>query len=175
MLYDTAEQSLVGLDGVMVAAATTLEIVELGAQLQVSNGLVGPRFLGGGLHASLRLRVDEDLFIGATFEAAYLDQFTWIDGVRAPTVWGGIAVPFVFRFSDVIWVWVKPSIGVGLSAHLFSVGGATVPRLGTAFPAGRLTYGASFMIFEGVYAYGESSTTVPFGGGFLGLGMMVEI
>jgi hypothetical protein len=173
MLYDTAEPN-VGLDGVMLAGGTTMGGVDLALRLQLSNGILGPRFLGGGVSAGLKLEIDEEFLIGIDLETTYLDQFTWVDGIRSPTLWAGAAVPFVFRFSDVAWVWIKPALGVALSAHLFTVGDATIPRLGFAVPGFRLSYGASIQVIENVHFFGESSTTVPFGGGYLALGSMVE-
>jgi hypothetical protein len=149
--------------------------LDVGGSLQLSLGAAGrPRFVGGSLLAGGRYAVDEGLTLGLELGAEYVDAFSYLRSFREPVATMTLAFPVAFRPLRPAWFWVRPAIGAAAPLRLInSPSGLSALSTGV-WPAWRLSYGASWD-FDWVIVYGESSTTLPFGGAYLGFGAAVAL
>lgn len=149
------------------------DLLDVGGHLQLATE--SRTFLGGGLMSGLRLRLQDDVLLSLEMSVEYLEAFSYAVDGRAPQLLITLGAPLAFRFLEGTWVWVRPGLGAGATAYLFAVRRGPLPVVGFAFPSVRLSYGLSYELFDGVTVLGESSTSVPFGGAYLGFALMLSL
>lgn len=170
MVYDTADTDFFIGGGQTWAKLHLGPLIDVGGSLQMSTGRGGKvRMLGGSLLVGGRLQINEGLLLGAELTGEYVDAFTYRLPGREPIVMLTVAAPVIFKPLPDLWFWVRPAIGGGADLRLQSSLGGVQPISSGAFPVWRLSYGAAWDL-SWVTLYGESSTTLPFGGAYLGFG-----
>jgi hypothetical protein len=173
MVYDTAEPNH-PLGGVNAHAALRLgQAITVGGAAQLTLGSqLRPRFLGGSMMARLSFPMGEGLVLSTELIGEYLDAFTYVSGRREPTVLLSLGAPVTWQPMPDVWFWVRPALGGGAHARFYgSTGGLASSGV---FPIFRLGYGASWDVGF-LQVFGESTTTLPFGGAYLGIGVAVPI
>lgn len=172
-VYDNAgPESPVG-GAYLLAGYRLADAIDVSLALQLATE--PPRaFLGGGVQGGLRLALSPNTRLGFEMSAECVEGFFHGTQRRQPLLLVTAGTPVSWRLFEETWVWIRPALGAAITVYLLGRG-AFEPRFGAVAPALRLSYGASHEIVNGLLIVGESSTSVPHGGAYLGFALVMVI
>jgi hypothetical protein len=93
---------------------------------------------------------------------------------REPLLIVTLAMPVLMQLMPDVWVWFRPALGGAASAPLYTRSDGLRAGFGPVLPVFRLSIGAAYDVGFG-QVYGETTTTLPFGGAYLGFGLAIPI
>lgn len=173
-VYDS-QGDLGAIDGAQGwALLRLLPNLDVGGAVQLTNEGFVPRFVGGSLSAQLRLHLNEEIFVGAALQLEYADAFWYLRSAREPVLMLTFSTPVVVELMPDVQVWLRPALGGAASARWYARSDGVTPAFGRVLPVFRLSFGAAYDLGF-VQIYGETTTTLPFGGAYLGFGLAVPI
>lgn len=175
-VYDTADPEFFVGGGQTWARLHLNQNIDVAGSLQLTTGLGGRfRFVGGSLLAGARFHINEGFWLGGEVMGEYVDAFAYRRVQREPLAMMTVAVPVVFQPLENVWFWTRPAIGAAADLRILSTAAGLSPVSSGVWPVWRLTFGAAWEIWSWLKLYGETTTTLPFGGAYLGLGAAVAI
>jgi hypothetical protein len=176
LVYDTADPEFFLGGGQTWARLHLGQTLDVGGSLQLTTGYGGQvRFLGGSLLGGARIQLNEGLILGAEITGEYVDAFAYRRVAREPLVMLTVALPVVFQPLPDVWFWTRPALGGAADLRLLSSVAGLQPISSGVWPVWRLSFGAAWEVWSWLKLYGETSTTLPFGGAYLGAGAAIAL